>query len=48
MTTWRDGGREWEERGNKGARGKKARELESKEGQAVTFIVEQAYLAVAR
>jgi hypothetical protein len=48
MAKWREGGRELGERGNKGARSKKARELESKEGQAVTFIVDQAYLAVAR
>jgi hypothetical protein len=43
MAMWREGGREWGERGSKGARGKRARR-----GQAASFIVGQAYMAIAR
>jgi hypothetical protein len=32
MTTWREGEREWEERGSKGARGKSRREQEPRVG----------------
>jgi hypothetical protein len=44
MTTWREGGREWGERGSKGPRSKRVRVRE----RGGAFIVGQAYLAVAR
>ena len=46
MIMWREGEREWRERGSK----QKARVRDKREGrgQAATFIVGQAYLAVAR
>lgn len=40
MTTWREGEREWGERG--------AREQERGEGASAPFIVSQDYLAIAR
>ena len=44
MIMWREGEREWRERGSK----QKARVRDKREGrgQAATFIVDQAYLAV--
>jgi hypothetical protein len=57
MTTWREGGREWEVcvcGGGGGTREQEVRERSNsvrereRRGQAVPFIVGQTYLAVAR
>ena len=53
MATWRERGREWEERGSKKARvrGRSNSKKGSKRvrrGQAAPFIVGWAYLAIAR
>jgi hypothetical protein len=47
MTTWREGGREFRKRGSKRTR-ERSKSKRRRRGQAAPFIVDQAYLGVAR